>query len=131
MGNASYIVDIRGFEIEGSEDKPELFDFIQALYYAFNMGSMEGVKKEIEFRNKEDEKKIIGVFEMIEKLDSDIEGHIADQCLGEGSLAIGWRWDTPQPEKATPKKLEALKTILENVGFTVQSLEKDRFLTYG
>lgn len=124
MGNESYITDIRGFAVyHKTEDRCD-----SNISLSLNCAMGECDRNRIEYIEDEDIRKAVyKVFDKIGKLDPSIGSCMSDQCTGQPPMAIGWS----DMEKATPEKLLALKTILEEAGFIVEVLEKDRFITYG
>lgn len=122
MGNESYICDMRGFAAyHKTENESPVSCF---LYHAFG----ENDRSRID--DIEDEKirnNIYKLFDELIKLDKNIDCDISDACMATPPIMLGWS----SIEKATPEKLETLKALLEEAGFIVTRLEKDRYITYG
>ena len=124
MGNESYIIDMRGFAVYHKTE--DICNSGISLFLNCAMGECDRNRIN-EIEDKDIRKTVYKVFDKIGELDPDIGSCMSDQCMGEPPMAIGWR----DMEKATPEKLLALKAILEEAGFIVEVLEKDRFITYG
>jgi hypothetical protein len=124
MGNESYIIDIRGFSVYYKTEDRYNSDISLSLNCAMGERDRNRIN---EIEDKDIRKAVYKVFDKMSEIDPDIESCMSNQCEGQSPMAIGWS----DMEKATPEKLVALKEILEEAGFIVEVIEKDRFITYG
>lgn len=122
MGNESYISDMCGFETYHKRD--EEHNISKTLYHALWENDRDRIW---DIEDESLQAMLYKVFDEINQMDENIWCGIADQCMAEPPIYLGWS----SVEETTPEKLEALKTLLEKEGFITERIYKDRFVTYG
>ena len=136
MGNGPQVIDIVGFLCmpprpkQGCPRKPDLGTLDNALNNLSTRGltylrdgEEEGYRESLKTSGFDPLYRALVAFDPNEMVIT----QMADLCIGEGDMAIGW----DPASKPTDEMLAALQKIMEDAGYEVSRLEKDRFCYYG
>jgi GH18 family chitinase len=117
----NYIIDCQGFEVyHKTEEKNDT-----GISCAFYNSWQEKDRNSLNDIEEETYKELLYLFDRMIELDKSIECGIRDQIIGQPPIYVGWC----DLEKATQEKLDALQKLLQEVGFIVKRIDKDRYVT--
>ena len=136
MGNGPQVIDIVGFLCmqplfkQGVPRKPDLgtLDSARNNLATFGLknlkeGEAEGYRESLKASGLEPLDRALTAFDP----DEMVITQMADMCIGEGDMAIGW----DPASKPTDEMLAALQKILEDAGYELSRIAGDRFCYYG